>query len=336
MKKSKVTVCIVTWNSEKYIEKCVENIMRQTTVFDLLIIDNNSSDNTQELIKKLQTKFKIKAIFLKDNSGFCGGHNLGISKTKSEYYMPLNPDIFPNKNYIEELVIKLDKFPKIGSATGKLLRINPDTYEKTKIIDSKGIYFKSNMRALDIGSDTIDEYPEDNKSKLVFGASGAAPLYRRKMINDISIDNEFFLQDFFAYREDVDVAWRAQLRMWDCLFLPTALAYHVRHNTPEKRDQMSEFINMHSVKNRMLMLLQNLSNKEIMKFGYNFLYYDLLIYFYVLIKEKTSLPAFTYILKNRKKIRNRKKIIQNSRLRGINELSSWFGNQIYLEFEEKI
>lgn len=336
MSDKNVTVCLVTWNSEIYVEKCIRNIMLQDSEFELLIIDNNSSDQTKNIIDRLKLEFEIRTVYLNENIGFCGGHNLGISQSNTDYYMPLNPDIFPEKNYISNLLSNLEKFPNSGSATGKLMRINPETGEKTKIIDSKGIYFKKNMRALDRDSDKIEKKDVEKEGlQFVFGASGAAPLYRREMIEDISIKEEFFLEDFFAYREDVDVAWRAQLRKWDCIYSPFCKAYHVRKNTPEKRKEMSNIVNMHSVKNRMLMLIQNLSIREFLRIGYKFLYYDFSIFVYVLIKERTSLPAFTFLLRNTKNILERRKKIQNRRLREPKEMYLWFGKQEFLEYEEK-
>ena len=74
---------------------------------------------------------------------------------------------------------------------------------------------------------------------------------------DISLNGEFFDADFFAYREDADLAWRAQLFGWKCLYTPLAVAYHVRQVLPEKRSALPALINMHSVKNRWLMRIKN-------------------------------------------------------------------------------
>ena len=71
---------------------------------------------------------------------------------------------------------------------------------------------------------------------MMAGASAAAALYRRETIADISQDGEFFDPDFFAYREDADVAWRAQLLGWRCLYVPEAAGYHVRSVRPGPRN----------------------------------------------------------------------------------------------------
>ncbi len=79
------------------------------------------------------------------------------------------------------------------------------------------------------------------------------------MIEDISIHGEFFDPDFFVYREDADVAWRAQLMGWRCVYTPLARGYHVRNVLPGNRRALPPEINMHSVKNRFLMRIKNMT-----------------------------------------------------------------------------
>lgn len=320
-----VTVCLVTFNSQKYVERCISNIFEQThNDIELIVIDNASSDDTIKIIEELTEKYTFTYIPLEKNIGFVGGHNLGINKANGKYYMPLNPDIFPCTDYIQHLIKRLSTEKKVGSITGKLLRIEPDTFKETNIIDSTGVYFKKNMRSLDRGAEEVD-IGQYEIEEFVFGASGAAPIYKISMIKDISINGDFFQPSFFAYREDVDVAWRAQLKGWQCLYVPYAQAYHVRHNTPEKRKQMSVFINMHSVKNRILMLLENQNWVEkIRRFPF-YGYYDLLIIVAVLVKERTSIPALKYIWKHRKKISDVTKQIQDNRTISPKQIDMWFG-----------
>ena len=114
------------------------------------------------------------------------------------------------------------------------------------------------LRHLDRGSQEVDN-GHYLQYEYVFGATAAAALYRRAMIEDISLDGEFFDSDFFVYREDADVAWRAQLMGWKCLYAPYARGYHVRKVLPGNRRALPPEINMHSVKNRFLMRIKNIS-----------------------------------------------------------------------------
>ncbi len=91
--------------------------------------------------------------------------------------------------------------------------------EFTQIIDSTGIYFLPNLRHLDRGAGELD-HGQFERMEYVFGATGAAALYRRSMVDDVSVNGEFFDEQFFAYREDADLAWRAQLMGWRCVYTP--------------------------------------------------------------------------------------------------------------------
>ena len=142
---------------------------------------------------------------------------------------------------------------------GKLLTIRAtfDLPDK-QLVDSTGIYFTPMLRHLDRGSQEIDNGHYLN-FEYVFGATAAAALYRRAMIDDICVLGEFFDPDFFVYREDADVAWRAQLMGWRCIYTPLARGYHVRNVLPGNRRALPSVINMHSVKNRFLMRMKNMT-----------------------------------------------------------------------------
>src|SRR5439155_16165933 len=137
----------------------------------------------------------------------------------SEYVLVLNPDTVLRPNFIEELIHALDARPDAASASGKLLRMDSTT------IDSTGIVMLRSQRHLDRGADEPDigqfDKPED-----IFGASGAAAMYRRPALEDARIDDEYFDEDFFAYREDADLAWRLRLLGWNSIYVPSAVALH--------------------------------------------------------------------------------------------------------------
>jgi GT2 family glycosyltransferase len=126
----------------------------------------------------------------------------------------------------------------------------------------------------------------------VFGACAAAALYRRAMIDDISIRNSFFDPDFFYYREDADVAWRAQLLGWRCIYTPHAEGWHVRSVVPGNRRTVSPAINMHSVKNRFLMRIKNATPGLYRRWWLPLTMRDLVVAGGVLLTEPRSLSAF--------------------------------------------
>jgi GT2 family glycosyltransferase len=158
----------------------------------------------------------------------------------------------------------------------------------------------------------------------VFGATAAAALYRRKMIDDISIDGEFFDADFFVYREDADVAWRAQLMGWRCLYTPEACGYHVRNVLPGKRHALPPEINMHSVKNRFLMRIKNITPDLYRRSWLSITGRDVVVIGACLLREHTSLKAFGFVLRNWKRTMAKRHEIMKRRRAQDDYLASWF------------
>ena len=134
----------------------------------------------------------------------------------------------------------------------------------------------------------------DRQYEFVFGATAAAALYRREMIDDISLDGEFFDSDFFVYREDADVAWRAQLLGWKCIYVPYARGYHVRKVLPGNRGALPPEINMHSVKNRFLMRIKNISPDLYRRNMFSITVRDITVVLCCLIWEHSSLSCLLY------------------------------------------
>jgi GT2 family glycosyltransferase len=163
-------------------------------------------------------------------------------------------------------------------------------------IDSAGMYFTPNMRHFDRGWHECEEHRYDSV-EYVFGATAAAALYRRQMIDDISIDGQFFDSDFFVYREDADVAWRAQLMGWRCLYTPSAVGHHVRTVTPLNRSSVPAMVNMHSVKNRFLMRIKNATPSLYRRYWLPMTLRDLLVVGGAMFWEPASLPAFWRVAK---------------------------------------
>ncbi len=144
------------------------------------------------------------------------------------------------------------------------------------------------------------------------------------MIDDIAVDGEFFDSDFFTYREDADVAWRAQLLGWKCVYDPTACGYHVRKLRPGMRRQLAPEINMHSVKNRFLMRIKNITPRLYLRHFVPITFRDLGIVAYCLAIEHSSLEAFSLLARDFKKALAKRKAIQARRRVDDAYLAHWF------------
>lgn len=256
MSEATVAVTIVTYNSERFIRQCIESVFQQDyPINQLVLVDNASSDTSASILNGYRDRATV--VLNTTNTGFAGGQNQAIHLTQSDWILVLNPDVRLSPTFISELIAAAEIEFRIGTVCGKLLQMSPEgQISSPPRIDSTGIFFTPNLRHLDRGSQEVDHGQYDTP-EYVFGATGAAALYRRRMIDDVSEAGEFFDRDFFAYREDADVAWRAQILGWTCIYSPRAVAWHVRSVLPSNRRSLPAVLNMHSVKNRFLLRIKN-------------------------------------------------------------------------------
>jgi len=318
-----ISVTIVTYNSGRFIKRCLESVLEQKYPnLEVIVIDNASTDGTVDILEQFEDRCQIH--YNDENIGFAAAQNQAIALSGGDWVLTLNPDVLLLKNFIQALVDAGNADPKAGSVCGKLLTIRAtfDLPDK-QLVDSTGIYFTPMLRHLDRGSQEIDNGHYLN-FEYVFGATAAAALYRRQMIDDISVLGEFFDPDFFVYREDADVAWRAQLMGWRCIYTPHARGYHVRNVLPGNRRALPPEINMHSVKNRFLMRIKNMTPDLYRRNWFSITTRDLIVVGACLVRERTSLKAFWYLARNwRRVVAKRAEIMKRRRVKD-DYLASWF------------
>lgn len=310
------SIHIVTYNSSEHIDDCLEAVIKQSyPINQIVIIDNASKDNTLEMLQKWADK--IHLVKNAKNNGFAGGHNQAIRMTKTDYCLILNPDVVLDKDYVLKTIEAIENTPHAGSATGKLLfKANPSN------IDSTGLIINKARRAFDRGA----QEPSDHYHKVeeVFGVSGAAAMYAREMINDISLDGQFFDEDFFAYKEDVDVAWRAQLLGWKAVFEPSAVAHHERGWKEDGRSSKPLFVRRLSYINRYKMMVKNDTVSNMCKHIAPLFIYECLSFAFALVREPKLLGAWADFFRKYSDIRKKRISIRSKQKVSPSELSKWF------------
>lgn len=318
-----VSVTIVTYNSGRYIKRCLESVLAQKgPKFEVIVIDNNSTDGTRDILESYEDRCTI--IYNDRNVGFAAAQNQAIRLARGNWVLTLNPDVLLMPYFIQALLEagRLDN--RIGTVCGKLLVMSPDfNIDAKPRVDSTGIYFTPYLRHLDRGSRQIDN-GHYLKREYVFGATAAAALYRREMIDDISIDGEFFDSDFFVYREDADVAWRAQIMGWRCLYTPYARGYHVRAVLPGNRRALPKEINMHSVKNRFLMRVKNITGDLYRRYWLPITLRDLVVLGCCLLYEHYSLKAFWHVLRSWTRLLAKRRWIMARKRVSDDYMAAWF------------
>jgi GT2 family glycosyltransferase len=287
----RVSVGIVTWHPDDLLERCIASVRAQDYAsISLAIWDNGTTPASQSLIERLTAPDERTCSAA--NLGFAGAHNQLIHRSQGAYYLCLNPDAVLSPGYVRGLVEALEAAPAVGSATGRLLRLDDDG-----VIDSTGIVMTPDQRHIDRGGGEPARDRYLSGPEPIFGPSGAVALYRRAMLDDIAFHGEYFDQAFFAYREDADLAWRAQWRGWTSLYVPAAVAWHRRRVTPERRSALPASINRYSVRNRFLLRVKNQSAGLAWRFALPGLRRDAQVVGYVLLREWSSIPGLLDVVR---------------------------------------
>lgn len=318
--KKLVSIVIVSWNHGEFLPGCLEALKTQTySSIEIFVIDNASSDGSILWIQEKYPDVKIKVF--KENMGFSKAFNYGMTLTKGEFIMSLNPDVVTTPDFIHQMVKGIDRDEKIGCAAPKLMRAN-----NPSLIDSTGLFLNRLRKPYDRGQNKKDIGQYDHQTE-VFGACGAAALYRREMVEEISINGEFLDEDFFAYYEDADISWRAKILGWRCIFVPTAIATHVRGwgDTLHKQanNDLRNVGTRLALKNRYLLIIKNERFKDIWLYLPLIILMDSLRNFYLLFFYPRVLLGLFDAFRIMPKVIQKRKIINQKRIQNVN-IRIWF------------
>lgn len=244
----KVCVVVPNLNGEATLGDCLDSLLAQDLNPEIVVVENNSTDGSLDLLR--QNYQGVTVLPQKKNLGFAGGVNAGIRQAIKEgcdYVALFNNDAVADKDWLKNLVNALEENKAAGIVTGKLL--NSDG----KNIDSTGEMYSVWGLPYPRGRSEAKSNKYDDKTS-VFGASGGASLYRVTMLKNIGL----FDEDFFAYYEDVDISFRAQLAGWKVAYQPKAIAYHQIGATSGK---IKGFTTYQTLKNLPMLLSKNVPSK---------------------------------------------------------------------------
>lgn len=317
----KISVHVITYNSAQTIEPCLQSLLEQREAdFETVIVDNGSTDDTVRRVEAMRIPVNVN----KKNCGYSKAHNQALSLTNSDYVLTLNPDVWLAPDYLHYMMQALDAQPQVGSASGCLLRVE-QLGQAPFAIDSTGLFMRRNRRqGLRNEGGPVETRP--TQSHAIFGPDGAAAFYRRTMLDDIRIMDEVFDPDFFMHKEDIDVCWRAQLRGWSSVYVPDAVAHHVRSFRPghQNRRIINREMRFYATRNRYLLMLKNEISSHFWRCLPSIVSYDLGILGYLLLKERETFPALTAALALSKRMLLKRRIIQTSRRVSWQDIQHWF------------
>lgn len=218
------TVVIPNYNGIKYIEGCLDSLFRGSVVPEIIVIDNGSSDGSPALVREKYGR--VKMISFSENTGFSQAVNAGIKAAKTKYVLLLNNDTVADVHMVEKLENAMEKMPRAFCAGTKMIKL----HEPEKL-DGAGDFYCAFGWAFARGKDKGTE--KYNDPGRVFSACAGAAIYRRELFEKIG----YFDERHFAYLEDVDIGYRANIYGYDNYYVPEAKVWHAgsavsgsRHN----------------------------------------------------------------------------------------------------------
>ncbi len=303
MNANKVSIIIVTYNSSEVIIGCLQSLAHQVRKgFDVIIVDNDSTDETTKLIENIipHLEYTVNLIKSNVNTGFAGGCNEGLKHALGEFIALLNPDARVEDKWLEELIKPMD-IPGIGICASKMFVAGQDA------IDSAGDGFSSLLKGYKQGEGKTSSIY--NKPGYIFGACAGAALYRRKMIDEIG----FMDEDFFLIYEDVDLSFRAQISGWKVYYVPTAI---VNHQVRFSIGHNSDLAIYYSLRNSGYVRIKNIPLRIFIRCFPSYLLGTIgdIIYFALKYRKiRLYVKAKLAVLKNISTLLNKRKSILNSR-----------------------
>jgi GT2 family glycosyltransferase len=223
-----ISVIVVNYNGKKFLSDCFNALFLQTyKPFEVRMVDNNSNDGSVEYVQ--QNFPDIKVFSQPGNLGFAGGTNAGIRKAGGEFILTLNNDTIVTGDFMKELAHPMVSDPSVGMCASKMIFPGGRINSTAICISRSGAAWDRGMGELDHGQFDVAEE--------VFGPCAGAALFRRTMLDEIGL----FDEDFFLYMEDVDLAFRARLSGWKCMYVPTAQVIHVHGGTTKPGSESSVY-----------------------------------------------------------------------------------------------
>ncbi|MBN1976318.1 MAG: glycosyltransferase family 2 protein [Anaerolineae bacterium] len=209
------SIVIPNWNGAHHLPTCLDSLRAQTHPrVETIVADNGSTDGSLELLARDYPE--VQALALGENLGFTGACNAGMQAARGEFVALLNNDTEADPHWVEEIISAFERHPEAGLVASKML-----LFDRRDTFHTAGDFYRVNGTPGNRGVWQKDEGQYDHEEP-VFSACGGSAAYRKMMLEQIGLLDE----DFFFSCEDLDLAWRAQLAGWKCIYTPRAVVYH--------------------------------------------------------------------------------------------------------------
>lgn len=309
-----VSLIILNWNGKHYLQPCLDAVLAQTfSDFETIVVDNGSADGSVDFVR--QRYPGVRLIVNQQNRGFAAGNNQAIRASRSDFVATLNNDTQVEPQWLAALIETMVSDDKIGMCASKMLFA-----QRRDIINSAGICTDRAGIAWDRQGGEPDRTQPGPQP--VFGACAGAALYRRAMLDEVGL----FDEEFFAYLEDVDLAWRAQLMGWQARYVPQARVYHDHSGTAREG---SSFKNRLLGRNKVWAILKNYPLPHLIWYLPAIVTYDVAAVAYALVRQRDWSPlggrlaairGIPTMLRKRRRIQRKKRLTNAEVLRRLEPL----------------
>jgi GT2 family glycosyltransferase len=277
VEKGLVSVIIPNWNGKKFLKGCLDSLLGSNyPQTEVVIVDNGSKDGSVEFLQEHYPS--VKLVTFPHNTGFSVAVNAGITNSSGEFVALLNNDTVVEPDWITQMVSAMREHAEIGSTGCKML-----AYDDHKLLDGAGDGYRRGGLPGRIGHREIDRGQFD-KQRYILGPCGGAALYRRSMLDDIGL----FDDDYFAYLEDVDIGLRAQSAGYKCLYVPTAVMYHLGCGTTGSG--YHPLVVKLSAQNNWNTIVKNIPIQLLLKFAPQILYWQAYYFAVVIVRGGQVIP----------------------------------------------
>lgn len=319
-----VAVCIVTHDSAADLPGCLEALAAlEHRTLEIVVVDCASRDSSAEVIRAhAPQRIPFQVVELEENLGFAGGMNAALARTRAPFVLTLNADARPAPDFVTRLLERAAQPGlRVGAVAGRLVR--PSGEGEPRLLDACGMRLTRAWRHFDRGSGEPDR-GQYGQAERVFGATGAASMFRREALDDVALAGEVFDPRFHSFREDAELCFRLRERGWEVLYEPAAVAQHRRFNLPERRSSMPAAVNYHSLKNRYLLRIYHQTAGNFFRTLLPTVTRDLGALGWVLLRERSSLAGYAWLWRHRRELRARRRTIQERRTVPALEIDRWF------------
>ena len=239
-----VTVVVPNYNGREFVGACLESLQKQNNQeMAVILVDNGSTDDSIAFVNENYPL--VQVISVPDNMGFCAAVNAGIKASETEYVILLNNDTEVEANFAKELVSAIKRHPKAFSCGAKMMQ-----YKQRNLVDDVGNFYNALGWAYAEGKGRLEVIYDEEKK--IFSACAGAAIYRRELLLKLNL----FDEEHFAYLEDTDIGYRAQIAGYENWFAPKARVYHMGSATSGSR--YNQFKIRYSSRNNIYMIYKNM------------------------------------------------------------------------------